>query len=154
MGDAVNLAARLEAAAKQYGVYTLVSEHTLERQVPVDGGRSRRVAELVEARFLDRIQVVGKAEPVRVYELCAMKGGLSGQQIALFKIFQEGVQHYRRMQWDAAIESFAGAARLEDGEPGRLNPSQLYIERCRAFKQNPPVAPGQEWDGVYRLTKK
>ena len=76
MGDPVNLAARLEEAGKQYGVYILVSEDTLKMEITDNDGHVKRVLDMVDVRFIDTIAVVGKSEPVRVYELCAMKGRL------------------------------------------------------------------------------
>ncbi len=100
MGDPVNVAARLEAAAKQYGVYVLVSEHTLGQEVSDDSGRRVKVHDLVEVRLLDRIAVMGRTESVNVYELCGLKGELSDRERRLFKLFDEGLQLYFHMQWD------------------------------------------------------
>jgi class 3 adenylate cyclase len=155
MGDPVNLAARLEAAAKQYGVYILVSEYVLEQEIIKETGRKTRVMDLVEARLLDKIIVVGKSEPVRVYELCAMKGELSEKEKNLIEVFDRGMAHYQRMEWDKAIALFSEAVKLEPTPDAIINPSLVYIQRCRAFKQPPPVtASGKTWDGVYRLTRK
>ena len=62
MGDTVNLAARLEPAAKQYGVYTFVAENTY-----------KVVKDQFEWRLLDFIRVKGKNKPVKVYELFSEK---------------------------------------------------------------------------------
>ena len=155
MGDPVNVAARLEAAGKQYGAYLLVSEHTLEQEVPGEGESGKRVIDMVEARFIDKFTVMGKSEPVKVYELCAMKGDLSEQEEALFEVFDRGVGHYLNMEWDKAILSFKESLKLERITDGNTTPSQVYISRCESFKKNPPVADSAEaWDGVYLLTKK
>jgi class 3 adenylate cyclase/CHASE2 domain-containing sensor protein len=155
MGDPVNVTARLEAAGKQYGVYLLVSEHTLEQAVPGEGEYGKKVIDMVEARFIDKFTVIGKSEPVKVYELCAMKGDLSEQEKALFDVFDRGMGHYLKMEWDKAIFSFKESLKLERIPDGKTTPSQVYIRRCESFKKNPPVAdPAQTWDGVYRLTQK
>ncbi|MFW5837787.1 MAG: CHASE2 domain-containing protein, partial [Desulfovibrionaceae bacterium] len=154
MGDAVNLAARLEEGAKQYGVYTMVSEFTMDQPCTDEKGQPASVREMVEARFLDNIQVVGKQEPVKVYELCAMKGGLSDQETRLFELFNAGMERYLATDWDAAIALFEQALPLEPAPGGKTTPSEVFIQRCREFKQNPPVPPGKPWDGVYRMTKK
>ena len=62
MGDTVNLAARLESSAKQYGVYNFVGENIYEK--------TKR--EFV-FRFLDFVKVKGKNIPVKVYELVNSK---------------------------------------------------------------------------------
>jgi adenylate cyclase len=154
MGDPVNLAARLEAAGKQYGVYTLVSENTLAFEFTDETSDTLTVRDMVETRFIDTIAVVGKSEPVRVYEVWAMKGELTVADQNLVKIFDEGMQHYLRMEWDPAIARFSESLTLERFSAGKTTPSEVYIERCRLFKENPPAGPGQRWDGVYRLTKK
>ena len=154
MGDPVNLAARLEEAGKQYGVYTLVSENTLAFEFTNESGEKVRVRDMLEARFIDNIAVVGKSEPVRVYEVWAMKGGLTGAELNLVRIFDEGMQHYLRMEWDQAIARFSESLDLERVPDGKTTPSEVYIRRCELFKENPPVTPGKKWDGAYSLTKK
>jgi class 3 adenylate cyclase len=58
IGDTVNLASRLEGANKRYGTRILINEET-----------RRLAAETIEAREIDLIRVVGRAEPTRVHEL-------------------------------------------------------------------------------------
>lgn len=154
MGDPVNLSARLEAAAKQYGVYNLVSEYTLDVEYMDASGEARRVMDMVEVRYLDRITVVGKSEPVRVYELFAMKGEITDKEMELIRVFEEGMAHYRKMQWDKAIDCFSRSYSLERFPFEKTTPSDVFIYRCREFKKNPPVESDREWDGVFRLTQK
>ncbi len=149
MGDAVNLAARLEQAGKQYGAYTLVSEYTLNSEFMDDNGQKMRVRDQVEVRFLDTIIVRGKSEPVKIYELCAMKGGLSDQENALFGVFEHGMAHYHKMGWDPAIEKFREALEIERIPDGGITPSEVYIQRCQWLKEHPPAAPGGVWNGIW-----
>lgn len=154
MGDPVNLAARLEEAGKQYGVYILVSEDTLKMEITDDDGTVKQVLDRVEVRFIDTIAVVGKSEPVRVYELCAMKGDLTAKENDLIKLFDRGMDHYLNMEWGRAMAVFEKTAEIERIPDGKTTPSQVYMDRCRGYKVNPPVASGETWDGVCRLTKK
>ena len=154
MGDPVNLAARLEEAGKQYGVYILVSEETLKWEITDDNGDTKQVFDMVEVRFIDTIAVVGKSEPVRVYELCAMKGDLTAKEKDLIKLFDRGMDHYLKMEWDRAMAVFEKAAEIERVPDGKTTPSHVYMDRCQGCKVNPPVASGEIWDGVCRLTKK
>ena len=154
MGDSVNLAARLEAGAKQYGIYTAVSENTLNMEYVNNNGEMERAMDHVEARFIDNITVVGKSEPVKIYELCAMKGDLTPSEKELFNLFDRGMRHYLRMEWDAAIDFFKESLKFERIPDATTTPSEVYIKRCTAFKENPPVRPGKKWDGVFRMTKK
>ena len=136
MGDAVNLAARLEGANKFYGTYTMISESTY-----------RAVADHVEVRELDLVRVVGRREPVRVYELLARKGELdpsTGERVAHY---DAGLAAYRQQDFPAALACFEQALAI-DPEDG---PARTYRERCRAFLIDPPPA---DWDGVHQLTDK
>lgn len=141
MGDTVNLAARLEASAKQYGVYMQVAESTYQV-----------VKEKFIWRDLDFVRVMGKTEPVQVYELIAEEGPVPKPYDKLLPAYREALQLYRNQEWDQAQEAFQAAAELEDMFPGRkTNPSRIYIPRCQHWKENPP---GDDWDGVWTLTAK
>jgi len=132
LGDAVNLGARLEGACKQYGIWILIGESTYAE-----------VKDHVEAREIDRIRVVGKREPVRIYELLARRGQLSTKRRATLDRFQEGLQLYRDRKWTTAIGVFK---ELPDDPATRV-----YVERCEQYQVSPPP---DDWDGVWELTKK
>ena len=136
LGDAVNLAARLEGAGKPYGVETMISESTYL----ITRG-------LIEARELDSIRVVGKDEPVRVYEILGRKGEVDAQKMQVIDIFSEGVARYRERRWDDAISLFEEGIRIDPTE----GPCNVYIERCREFQATPPP---EDWDAVHNLDSK
>ncbi|MEE9167519.1 MAG: adenylate/guanylate cyclase domain-containing protein [Candidatus Neomarinimicrobiota bacterium] len=141
MGDTVNLASRLEASAKQYGVYIQVAESTYSS-----------VKERFEWRFLDNVRVKGKKRPVKAYELLARKGELSESYSKVVPVFHEGIELYNAQKWDKALKLFKEAETLEEMFPMRpINPSRVYIERCEFFKETPP---GDDWAGVWTLTAK
>jgi len=154
MGDSVNLAARLEAGAKQYGIYTAVSEYTLYMEYINEFGQKEKAMDLVEARFIDNIRVVGKSEPVKIYELCAMKGDLAPQEEELIGIFNRGMDYYLRMEWDKALKYFRESLKIERIPDGDTTPSEVFIKRCLLYQKNPPVPKGKQWDGVFRMTEK
>lgn len=153
MGDAVNLAARLEEGAKQFGIFTAVSHFTLDQEVDVEG-KTHKILDLVEARLIDNIQVVGKNEPVRIYELVAMKGGLTESEEILFDLFAKAREEYVAQNWDKAIELYKEANKYELYDDTKFTPSDVFIKRAEEHKINPPVPEGELWDGVYRMTKK
>ncbi|MCP4105070.1 MAG: adenylate/guanylate cyclase domain-containing protein [Desulfobacteraceae bacterium] len=153
MGDAVNLAARLETACKQYGIYTMASEYTLNTEFVDENGKKKKVRDMVEARYIDNIIVKGRSEPVRVFEIRAMKGHLTEQDKKLFKIFDEAVQHYFQMKWGKAIECFSQSRKLEHGS-GNTNPSEIYLNRCKIYKNNKSIIPDEKWEGIFRVSKK
>ena len=143
MGDSVNLAARLESAAKQYGVYTMISHFTHEM-----------VKNDFETRQLDKITVVGKSEPIIVYELLARKGALSEEMRRLLSLYGEGINYFYNREWDRAIDRLRQADELEPNRavtPKNITPSNKIIGYCEAYNEHPP-APG--WDGVMPLTSK
>jgi len=142
MGDVVNTAARLEAAAKQYGVYILCTTETLRLAGPDD----------FAWRTLDKVKVVGKFEAIESVEIMAYKGQLPPEQVHMCALYQQGIELYRQQQWDEAIAKFTESEKLEAVFPGRpTTPSRVYIERCKFFKTNPP---GPAWDGSWTLTSK
>ncbi len=146
MGDAVNLAARLEEAAKQYGVFTQVSEFTIDL---IKGDEFLW-------RELDTVRVVGKSEPVTTYELISLNEYADSNLKDLKKHFEEGIQLYKSEKWDEAIASFEKSLECEyrrfpDLKGKKTNPSEVYLERCRVYKENPPP---HDWGGVYTLTSK
>jgi adenylate cyclase len=142
MGDAVNTAARLESAAKLYGVYILCTWETLHLAGP----------DAFEWRTIDRVKVVGRTEPLEAVEILAFKGELAPEQLQMCQIYQQGLELYRQRQWDEAKAKFAESEKLEDMFPHRpTNPSRVYIERCGLFKAQPP---GADWHGVWILTSK
>ncbi len=137
MGDTVNLAARLEAAGKDYGVNILVSEtfHNLVK------------SELFTKK-LDLVRVKGKNEPVYLYELVDTNVNVSRERIENAKVFEEGFQLYLGRNFSKAIERFREAIRIRGGKE---KASSLLIERCEYFLQTPPP---DDWDGVFTRTTK
>ena len=136
MGDAVNLASRLEGANKQYSTYIMISETTYAE-----------VKDLVEVRELDLLRVKGKQEPIRVYELMAVTGKLPPEKERTRAAYQEGLALYRDMDFVAAEQAFTRALE-SDPEDG---PSLTYMERCRTYRDYPPPS---DWDRVFTMTTK
>ena len=141
MGDTVNLAARLESSAKQYGVYNFVGENIYEA-----------AKEDFIFRFLDFVQVKGKNIPVKVYELLANKSDINNSTVDLVRKFEKGLDHYYQQDWDKAIRAFEISEKMEEQFTSRnTTPSSVYIQRCLMFRDNPP---GKDWDGVWTMTSK
>ena len=107
-------------------------------------------------RKIDKIQVVGKSEPVQTYEIITLNVDPDPNILQLRDIFSKGIECYENKNWDEAIQHFKQSLELEkyrfsDLIKTKTNPSEVYIERCEEFKNNPPP---KDWDGVYVLTKK
>jgi len=135
LGDAVNLASRLEGANKEYGTRILVSQATLER-----------VKGRVVAREVDSVRVRGKREPVVIHELVGLPPA-APEEAAFLAEFGRGLGAWKGQRWDEALARFQAADRLRGGDPC----SRVYLERCRAMRLHPPE-PG--WDGVYEMKTK
>ena len=136
MGDSVNLAARLEGVNKHYKTSTMISESTYEQAK--DG---------IEARELDLIRVVGKHEPVKIYELLGKKGEISKILQQVLPIFNEGYELYKRREWTKGADCFQRVLEIDEKD----GPSLTYLERCMAFQSHPPA---DDWDGVYAMESK
>ncbi|HTO63565.1 MAG TPA: adenylate/guanylate cyclase domain-containing protein [Bradyrhizobium sp.] len=136
MGDAVNLASRLEAANKEYGTRSLVSESAI-----ATAGAS------VEVREIDRLIVLGQTRPQAVFEILGRPGTLTPAQLALREHYAQGLAAYREQQWDEARKAFAAALDIaaDDG------PSRTLLKRIDAFAQRPPPA---DWDGSWAMEHK
>jgi len=137
LGDAVNLASRLEGANKEYGTHVIVGPTTYEQ---VEGR--------VVARELDMVRVKGKREPVKIYELISLAPA-SPEASAFVEQFTWGLSAYKAQRWDEAVARFSEADRLrgDRGDPC----SKKYVARCEAMRRDPP---GPEWDGVFEMKTK
>ncbi len=154
MGDEVNLAARLESAAKQYGAYIHICKNTIDQLI------EQKVNNQYIYRPLDIIRVVGKDEPVETFELLAYANDKDSSKLKkLCKLWEQARAAYLDMQWNKATELFtqclAYEPHLPERDPGsKTCPSQVYIKRCKAYKQNPPAHAGEKWDGIFTATEK
>jgi adenylate cyclase len=136
MGDTVNLASRLEAANKEYGTRSLVSEASIAA-----------ARDLIEVREVDRLIVLGQTHPHAVFEIMGRKGALAPAQIALRDRYSAALSAYRAQRWEEARRALAAAleAVVNDG------PSLTLLKRIDEFQRNPPAA---DWDGSWRIDYK
>jgi class 3 adenylate cyclase len=131
MGDAVNLASRLEQACKMYGCRSLVSEPTI-----------LAAGDAIEAREIDRLVVVGRTHPEVVFEIMGRAGELTAGQSLLRTRYAEGLAAYRARNWDEARRAFAAALEAIPGD----GPSMAFVQRIDGFAANPPA---DDWDGAW-----
>jgi adenylate cyclase len=136
IGDTVNVASRLVGANEVYGTRIIVSEDAL-----------RLARQEVGARELDLITVVGRSEPIRIYELRGRTGDLLPGEDELAHEFENGLKAYRAQEWIAAERQFKRCLEIRAAD----RPSELYIERIAEMRKNPPPA---DWNGVWHLSKK
>jgi adenylate cyclase len=130
MGDAVNLASRLENLNKQYETTCLVTEYTY-----------RRVKDDIAFRELDLVRVRGKNIPEKIYEMIGKKGQFPDREAAAGR-FEQGLSLVRSQRWEEALKIFEA---LQAESPHDV-PIQIYLSRIRqALAAPPPV----DWDGVF-----
>lgn len=148
MGDMVNLAARCESGAKAYGAYIMVTEETKIA--------SAATKDDIAFRYLDKIVVKGRSQPVAMYEPTGFMNELTQETEDCLDCFRQGIDKYLKQDWGGALKLFEKAKELEPNRPGvtpgvKDNPSMILIDRCKVMEENPP---GDEWDGVYVMTSK
>ncbi|NOD95086.1 HAMP domain-containing protein [Ruegeria sp. HKCCD4884] len=136
MGDTVNLGARLETANKVYGTKILICEHT-----------KASAEKAIEVREIDSINVKGKTEPLRVFELLGLAGGLSKTDAEARAAFETGLAAYRGQDWDLAEEAFKACLDVKADD----QPSKLFLRRVSRLRSSPQHA---EWDSVWNLSEK
>ena len=148
MGDMVNLAARCESGAKAYGAYIMITEETMLA--------SKQTRDDIAFRYLDRIVVKGRKQPVAMFEPTGFMSELTQETQDCLDCFKQGIDNYLKQDWDGALGMFEKSKSLEPNKPGITpgvvdNPSIILIDRCKIMKENPP---GKDWDGVYVMTSK
>lgn len=135
MGDTVNLAARLEGANKAYGTYTMFAQNT-----------HAYVKDRFIIRRLDLLQVVGKKEPIKVYELLEKVGEAPTEMLSLVERYNEALVEYEARNWVKAHSLFKAIYNeFQDIA------SKVYAARCVRFNRNPPPT---DWNGVFVLKSK
>ena len=138
IGDAVNLASRLEGLTKRYGVRIIVSEDTWES---LDKS-------VFESRELDLVSVKGRAAPVTIRELFQdLEGQALGRARRVAESFAPALAAYRRRDWEGAVAGLRACLELVPGDVA----AALFIERCDHFRDHPPP---EDWDGSFTMDRK
>jgi adenylate cyclase len=135
MGDAVNVASRLEGRTKYYGVGILVGETT------------RRMAEDVAFREVDRIRVKGKDQAITVYEPLGLASELERALQEELRIWTQALRAYRSRNWDLAEVNLVNLQRLA---PSRMLYA-VYAEKVTRARSTPLTA---DWEAVTAFDEK
>jgi adenylate cyclase len=135
IGDAVNVASRLESANKQYGTLILIGAET-----------RRLIRDAFIIREIDTMVVYGRTEGLAVYELIGL-AEVSGENTAWIASYEEGLSRYRRRDFSGAIIHFEAVL---SGRPHDW-PASLLLERCKRLQQS---GVDEEWSPVAALKAK
>jgi class 3 adenylate cyclase len=133
MGDAVNLASRLEAINKVYGSRILISQTT-----------AAAVGDALELRELDRLTLIGQRMPQVVFEVMGRSGALTNQQELLRARYLDGLAAYRARRWEDARNSFEAALEASPSD----GPSRALLSRIDGLRAKPPPP---DWDGSWQI---
>jgi adenylate cyclase len=135
LGDAVNVAARLEGQTKFYGVSIIIGAAT--------GEKAKEKFAFLE---LDLITVKGKTEPQTIYALLgdeAIAGASEFQELR--KLWSTMLYCYRSRDWDGALEAIA-FCRSTENNFGLASLFDLYRTRIQTFQESAPPA---DWTGIF-----
>lgn len=132
--DSVNLASRLEGVNKFYGTAICVSQSVYEE-----------VKDKFEFRYLDKIRVKWKNEPINIYELLSLKWELSDMKKQIISEFDKAIELYISRNFEKALEIFTKLSEIWD------KPSVTYKNRCALYLENPPL---ESWDLVWTMNEK
>ena len=124
IGDPVNVASRLEALGKIYGVDIIIGEDT-------------RIAagDAIIVRRLDRVAVYGRMQGLAIYELLGMVEDASAEIPGWVGTYEAGLAAYEGRCWPEAVRLFEATAACR-GAVDR--PSEILIGRCRVCLADPP----------------
>lgn len=135
MGDAVNLASRLEGANKVYGTRVLIGQDT-----------AAALGSTFELREIDRVTVVGQSVPQTIFEIMSRSGGLTPELRQLRTRYTEALAAYRAARWDAARAAFNAALEISPGDGASL----ALLSRIDQLAAAPPA----DWDGSWQMEHK
>ena len=135
MGDAVNIASRLEGLTKEYGVGILVSEGMVT------------AAQGFVYREVDRVVVKGRTEGIAIYEPIGKIGEVPEATLSDLDKFHKALEWYRKQRWNEAEEGMK-ALRFANPESKLY---KLYLKRIADYRASAPQA---EWNGVWVWTTK
>ncbi len=137
IGDAVNLASRLEGLSKQYGTDMVLGQ-----------GAAELARDSFHLQYLDLVRVKGKRNAIEVYGVIGPRNKpLEAATASYLDVYAQGIQKYRARDFAGALESFRESLTIAGADVM----AQLYINRCLELLKNPP---DESWDGIMVMTTK
>lgn len=141
IGDAVNLASRLEGITKQYGLWNCIGDNT-----------AQGVGHAFALIRIDQVAVKGRSKPETIWTVAGEADVLSSPAyLAIKAAVDEGLAAYKAKDWDRAEAAYrrAGEYELDAYSPHGL--IEVFLERIGEYRIAPPP---EDWDGVYVATAK
>lgn len=135
IGDTVNLAARLESLTRYYNVNNIVSEASMQAALDY------------VYRELDEVQVAGKSESVKIFELIGQRSRVSQTMLDEITAFESALHKYRQQRWEEARQEFTALGSTCENK----SLVQVFLDRMKDFESDPPDA---QWCGVFSFGKK
>jgi adenylate cyclase len=135
MGDAVNVASRLEGRTKSYGAGILVGEAT------------RELVGDVVFREVDRIKVKGKDEAITIYEPLGREGEVPKRTLDELRLWNQTLRAYRGQQWDQAEVNLLNLQRMSPD-------CELYRAWAGRIAEKRRAPPPPDWNGVTAFEEK
>jgi adenylate cyclase len=135
LGDAVNLASRLESLTKYYGVNIICGENTVSGQ------------DVFVFRLLDKVKVKGKHIGISIYEPLGLRAVISAEKLEELQHYEKALDAYFHQDWQSAQKIFLHLA----NNTADSILYQVYLNRIRQFITHPP---SDEWDGVWEHLEK
>jgi len=135
MGDAVNLASRLEGLTKVYGADIIVGEDT------------RAAVSDVVFREIDRVRVKGKDAAVTIFEPLGRQDEVDRARLDEIESFHQVLKLYRNQNWDMAEQQLLDLQKMSPD--ARLY--RTFLERIAFLRAHPPAS---EWDGAFTFETK
>lgn len=141
MGDAVNLASRLEGVNKVYRSWILCSDSTWS-----DANTGDNFGKIAARKF-DRVRVVGRDEPVQLWNILGFKNELDEKTLEALEVYEKAMNKYLEKDFAGAGKLFVKANKITPEDESPL----VYAQRCRDYLEN---GLPEHWDGIMNMTSK
>lgn len=132
IGDAVNLASRLEGISKYYHAGIVVGEETF-----------KQTEKQIAYRKLDKVRVKGKGKAINIYEPLCILGQCDSDTLKYNSLHNQAIDNYFQQKWDESEKIFQELLKID---PPHKNLYEIYLERIDHFRKSPP---GIDWDCVF-----
>jgi adenylate cyclase len=142
MGDTVNVAARLESSAKQYGISIHISDET-----------AKGLPDSIALRNLGKKRLVGKSQASESYEVLGNFNELNAEAKRMLTIWSSALEAVTVRAWNEANDLFLQTNELESTRPGQIvNPSKLYLDIRLPYWRDQEL--DDNWEAIWEFENK